>query len=134
MAGALQLWETLKEAIVVYTGLSPATFFTVLAVAVAFYQVVSGFFKAPGVHAVRVREVPEVKPLPPPVQLGEITEEELKAYDGSDPTKPLLMAIKAQIYDVSQSRYAAPNVCCIIDCRSTAPDLPFVALISPKPS
>ena len=43
-------------------------------------------------------------PLRPPVQLGEITAEELKAYDGTDPEKPLLMAIKAQIYDVSQSR------------------------------
>ncbi|KAG4946634.1 hypothetical protein JHK87_042641 [Glycine soja] len=42
-------------------------------------------------------------PLRPPVQLGEITAEELKAYDGTDPEKPLLMAIKAQIYDVSQS-------------------------------
>ncbi|CAH2050682.1 unnamed protein product [Thlaspi arvense] len=46
----------------------------------------------------------EVEPLPPPVQVGEITEEELKAYDGTDPEKPLLMAIKGQIYDVSQSR------------------------------
>nr|KYP74888.1 Membrane steroid-binding protein 1 [Cajanus cajan] len=43
-------------------------------------------------------------PLRPPVQLGEITAEELKAYDGSDLEKPLLMAIKGQIYDVSQSR------------------------------
>jgi predicted heme/steroid binding protein len=33
-----------------------------------------------------------------------VTEEELKAYDGSDPKKPLLMAIKGQIYDVTQSR------------------------------
>ena len=45
-----------------------------------------------------------MQPLPPPVQLGEITAEELKQYDGSDPKKPLLMAIKSQIYDVSQSR------------------------------
>ncbi|XP_076936544.1 receptor-like protein kinase HERK 1 [Bidens hawaiensis] len=30
--------------------------------------------------------------------------EKLKAYDGSDPQKPLLMAIKGQVYDVSQSR------------------------------
>ncbi|KAL0452506.1 UNVERIFIED_CONTAM: Membrane steroid-binding protein 1 [Sesamum latifolium] len=45
-----------------------------------------------------------MEPLPPPVQLGEITAEELKQYDGSDSKKPLLMAIKGQIYDVSQSR------------------------------
>ncbi|KAF8722595.1 hypothetical protein HU200_022430 [Digitaria exilis] len=42
--------------------------------------------------------------VPEPVQVGEITEEELRQYDGSDPEKPLLMAIKGQIYDVSQSR------------------------------
>jgi hypothetical protein len=40
-----------------------------------------------------------------PVEVGEITEEELRQYDGSDPEKPLLMAIKGQIYDVSQGRY-----------------------------
>ncbi|XP_043716875.1 membrane steroid-binding protein 1-like [Telopea speciosissima] len=99
----LELWETLKAAISAYTGLSPMTFFTVLALAFAFYYVISGFFSSP--EPPRTRALPEeVKPLPPPVQLGEITEEELKAYDGSDPEKPLLMAIKAQIYDVSQSR------------------------------
>lgn len=43
-------------------------------------------------------------PVPEPVQVGEITEEELRQYDGSDPEKPLLMAIKGQIYDVSESR------------------------------
>ncbi|KAG2548034.1 hypothetical protein PVAP13_9KG133200 [Panicum virgatum] len=36
--------------------------------------------------------------------MGEVSEEELRQYDGSDPKKPLLMAIKGQIYDVSQSR------------------------------
>ncbi|KAF2320348.1 hypothetical protein GH714_027225 [Hevea brasiliensis] len=99
-----QLWETLKEAITVYTGLSPATFFTVLALGLAVYYVISEFFGSSDNHA-RPRSVEEqVQPLPPPVQLGEITEEELKQYDGSDPKKPLLMAIKGQIYDVSQSR------------------------------
>lgn len=39
-----------------------------------------------------------------PVQLGDVTEQELRAYNGSDPSKPLLMAIKGQIYDVSASR------------------------------
>ncbi|MQM10869.1 hypothetical protein Taro_043770 [Colocasia esculenta] len=105
MAGALQLWETLKEAITAYTGLSPAAFFTILAVAVAFYHVLSGFFRSPAPVQRGIREPEEeMEPLPPPVQLGEITAEELKAYDGSDPKKPLLMAIKGQIYDVSQSR------------------------------
>ncbi|KAJ4897521.1 Membrane steroid-binding protein 2 [Raphanus sativus] len=98
----VQLWETLKETITAYTGLSPAAFFTVLALAFAVYQVVSGFFASPQEHRPRSTEVHP--PLPPPVQLGEITEEELKQYDGSDSEKPLLMAIKGQIYDVSQSR------------------------------
>ncbi|KAK9143443.1 hypothetical protein Syun_012843 [Stephania yunnanensis] len=102
--GVLDLWETLKEAITAYTGLSPVTFFTVLALALTFYYVVSGLF-APPPPPPRTRDYEEeTEPLPPPVQLGEITEEELKLYDGSDPKKPLLMAIKAQIYDVSHSR------------------------------
>lgn len=90
------------EAIPAYTGLSPVTFFTLVAVLVGVYNLVSGLFAAPPQHASRESMVME--PLPPPVQLGEVTEEELKAYDGSDPKKPLLMAIKGQIYDVSQSR------------------------------
>ncbi|XP_059451639.1 membrane steroid-binding protein 2-like [Corylus avellana] len=101
---AVELWETLKEAIAVYTGLSPATFFTVLALFLAVYYVISGLFGSSDQYQ-RPREVQEEsQPLPPPVQVGEVTEEELKQYDGSDPQKPLLMAIKGQIYDVSQSR------------------------------
>ncbi|KAJ4963484.1 hypothetical protein NE237_023423 [Protea cynaroides] len=45
-----------------------------------------------------------MEPLSPPTQLGEMTVVELKAYDGWDPEKSLLIAIKGQIYDVSQSR------------------------------
>ncbi|KAE9592592.1 putative cytochrome b5-like heme/steroid binding domain-containing protein [Lupinus albus] len=104
---ALELWEMLKEAIVAYTGLSAPTFFTLLAVLIAFYYVVSSFFGSSDQHnhASSRDYEPPVQPLKPPVQLGEISEEELKAYDGSDSEKPLLMAIKGQIYDVSQSRY-----------------------------
>jgi membrane-associated progesterone receptor component len=106
--GNMQLWETLKESIVVYTGLAPTTFFTVLALLFAFYYVVSGFFASSSSdrhHQTRHFQEEELPPLRPPVQLGEITEEQLKAYDGSDHDKPLLMAIKGQIYDVSQSRF-----------------------------
>lgn len=102
---ALQLWETIKEAILTYTGLSPATFFTLLALLFAVYYVISGLFATPDQHQ-RTRSFEEMEPLPPPVQLGEITEDELKQYDGADPKKPLLMAIKGQIYDVTQSRYS----------------------------
>ncbi|XP_022738508.1 membrane steroid-binding protein 2-like [Durio zibethinus] len=102
---ALQLWETLEEAITAYTGLSAATFFTVLALLWAIYYAVTGLFGSSSDHHQRSRALEEqIEPLPPPVQLGEISEEELKQYDGSDSKKPLLMAIKGQIYDVSQSR------------------------------
>ncbi|KAL6989539.1 hypothetical protein U1Q18_015290 [Sarracenia purpurea var. burkii] len=37
-------------------------------------------------------------------RFGLFTEEELKSYDGSDPKKSLLMAVKARICDVSQRR------------------------------
>ncbi|PIN11004.1 putative steroid membrane receptor Hpr6.6/25-Dx [Handroanthus impetiginosus] len=101
-----QLWETVKESITAYTGLSPATFFTALAVGLALYYVVSNLFSSSddgqSHHGGGFEE--QMQPLPPPVQVGEITEEELKQYDGSDSKKPLLMAIKGQIYDVSQSR------------------------------
>nr|ACJ85430.1 unknown [Medicago truncatula]AFK47952.1 unknown [Medicago truncatula] len=106
MAG-VQLWETLKESIVAYTGLSPTTFFAILALLFAVYYVLSGLFgySSSDLHPqTRNFQEEELPPLRPPVQLGEITEEELKAYDGNDHDKPLLMAIKGQIYDVSQSR------------------------------
>lgn len=103
---ALQLWETVKESIAVYTGLSPGTFFTGLALGLAVYYLLSSLFGSSDRQYERTtRSAEEMQPLPPPVQLGEITEEELRAYDGNEATKPLLMAIKGQIYDVSQSRY-----------------------------
>lgn len=108
---AVELLETLKESITAYTGLSPTTFFTVVALGLAIYYVFSVMFGGSSDHHVQPRSssFEESEPLPPPVQLGEVTEEELKAYDGNDPKKPLLMAIKGQIYDVSQSRYILVN-------------------------
>lgn len=107
---ALQLWEALKKSITAYTGLSPSTFFSVLCLGLTLYYMVSNLFGSsddgPGSYQERSKEPEEkVQPLPPPVQLGDIADEELKQYDGSDKSKPLLMAIKGQIYDVSQSRY-----------------------------
>ncbi|PHT87200.1 Membrane steroid-binding protein 2 [Capsicum annuum] len=76
-----------------------------IALALAFYYVISQFFGSPDHdHQQRPRDFEErMQPLPPLVQLGKISEQELKKYDGSDSKKPLLMAIKGQIYDVSQS-------------------------------
>jgi len=91
-------WNATLSLIPQYTGLSASTFFTVVTLVFGICYLISGLFaQAP------VKHVP-MEPLPPPQQLGEITAEELRAYDGTDPNKPLLMAIKAQIYDVSRSR------------------------------
>lgn len=118
MAAVTEAWETLKHAIEAYTGLSVATFFTVLAVAAAFYYALSGLFGAPPAPPPSKRELEAMEPLPPPVQIGEVTEEELRVYDGTDPKKPLLMAIKGQIYDVSQSRFghSSHSFCCFCCC------------------
>lgn len=81
-----------------YTGLSVGTFFTLVALLSGLYYLISGLFAPPA-----FKYVP-MEPLPPPRQLGEITADELRAYDGTDTSKPLLMAIKGHIYDVSQSK------------------------------
>ncbi|KAI3731310.1 hypothetical protein L1987_62498 [Smallanthus sonchifolius] len=104
---AVEFMETLKQAITAYTGLSPNAFFTVLAAGIAVYYIVSTLFGGSSDHHQQHRPrsfEEDMQPLPPPVQLGEISEEDLSTYDGNDPQKPLLMAIKSQIYDVSQSR------------------------------
>ncbi|KAL3726059.1 hypothetical protein ACJRO7_031015 [Eucalyptus globulus] len=112
---ALQLWEPLKESIVAFTGLSPATFFTVLALGLAVYYVVSSLFRSLSAHHQRLSDhhqrprdyQEQMQPLPPPVQPVEPSEDELKQHDGTDPKNSLSMADKGQIYDVSQRRYAA---------------------------
>nr|GEW47022.1 membrane steroid-binding protein 2-like [Tanacetum cinerariifolium] len=105
---AVEFMETINKAITTYTGLSPNAFFTVIAAAIAVYYIFSVIFGGGADTRPKPRtrsfEAEESQPLPPPVQLGEISEEELKAYDGVDASKPLLMAIKGQIYDVTQSR------------------------------
>lgn len=100
-----------------YTGLSPAAFFTIAGMMVVVYRYVTGMFvapedynKPPVVAAANSSDLVNKYFSPPttstPVQFGDMTEQELRGYDGSDPNKPLLMAIKAQIYDVSSSRSA----------------------------
>ncbi|KAJ8635278.1 hypothetical protein MRB53_009545 [Persea americana] len=100
----MAFYNGLFQAIPDYTGLSPAAFFTILGLMIAVYHLVSGMFVGPDDH--RKHPAAETQPYvpPEPVQMGDVTEEELRAYDGSDPKKPLLMAIKGQIYDVSMSR------------------------------
>ncbi|GMP86233.1 hypothetical protein CsSME_00039081 [Camellia sinensis var. sinensis] len=96
------MYTAAMGAITEYTGLSPAAFFTILAAMVVVYKVVCGMFVA--VEDYTAVKKANAYALREPVQLGDVTEDELRAYDGSDPEKPLLMAIKGQIYDVSRSR------------------------------
>ncbi|MBA0856872.1 hypothetical protein Goshw_004210 [Gossypium schwendimanii] len=90
------IYSTVTEAVTEATGLSPTAFFTILAMMVVVYKIVCGMFLGP--------EDFRQKPQKEPIQIGDITESELRAYDGSDPKKPLLIAIKGQIYDVSSSK------------------------------
>ncbi|KAI3744392.1 hypothetical protein L1987_57472 [Smallanthus sonchifolius] len=104
---AIELLETLKEAITANTRLTLNAFFTFVAAGVAVYYVFSVLVGGSSDHH-QQQHLPrsfeeDVQSIPPPVQLVDISEEELKAYDGNDPQKPLLMAIKGQINDVSQS-------------------------------
>ncbi|KAL4203284.1 hypothetical protein AMTRI_Chr01g103230 [Amborella trichopoda] len=104
----MAFYSVFLEAIPAYTGLSPVAFFTTLALMVGVYHLVCALFVSdPPPPNATSRSAMEMMSMPvnlEPVQLGDVTEEELRAYDGSDPTKPLLMAIKGQIYDVTRSR------------------------------
>ncbi|KAL3652380.1 hypothetical protein CASFOL_002061 [Castilleja foliolosa] len=99
--------EILYESNAAHRFISPTTFLTVVAVGFTLYYVVSNLLgPSEDGHQQRSRNstYQEIEPLRPPVQLGEITAEELRQYDGSDPQKPLLVAIKGRIYDVTNSR------------------------------
>uniref|UniRef100_A0ACD5U561 Uncharacterized protein n=1 Tax=Avena sativa TaxID=4498 RepID=A0ACD5U561_AVESA len=94
-----ELWQVARTA-------PPANVVAAVAAAAVVYKVVSGLLAPPTPPPQRRLEVADeaLPPAPEPVQVGEITADELRQYDGSDPEKPLLMAIKGQIYDISQSR------------------------------
>lgn len=100
----------IKDILIMYcTNLSSTGVFTILAIAAAVYYIIDGiYYPPPNPDVIRFLDS---EALPTPMHLGEITADKLKLYDGSDPKKPLLMAVKGQIYDVSQSRYAAASVC-----------------------
>lgn len=113
------LYTTVMEEMTEYTGLSPAAFFTIAALMVVVYKMVCGMFVSPEdfnqppiVTAGNIRSNLFNSSFSGtndgnPVQLGDMSEQQLRAYNGSDSNKPILMAIKGQIYDVSSSRY--PN-------------------------
>ncbi|KAM0854699.1 hypothetical protein ACQ4PT_050255 [Festuca glaucescens] len=110
----------IADAVQAYTGLSPAAAVTVLALMLATYLIVSTLFVSPDAAApaappkpaqqqeqgteAEAEAEPFVPPFPDPVQVGEITLEQLRAYDGKDPAKSILIAIRGQVYDVSRGR------------------------------
>ncbi|GMY19991.1 membrane steroid-binding protein 2-like [Fagus crenata] len=120
MGIGMGLYTTVMDEITGYTGLSPTAFFTIVALMVVVYQTVSGMFVAPEDFnkppIVTARNINTNNnsnngfdfnlndSTNKPVQLGDVTEQQLRAYNGSDPNKPILMAIRGQIYDVSSSR------------------------------
>ncbi|XP_009800195.1 membrane steroid-binding protein 2 [Nicotiana tabacum] len=89
------VWTAMTEMILEYTGLSSTAFFTIAAMMVVTYKVICSMFVSADDFVPVKRE---------PLHLGDLTEEELKAYNGSDSQKPLLIAIRGQIYDVSSSK------------------------------
>uniref|UniRef100_A0A0E0KD17 Cytochrome b5 heme-binding domain-containing protein n=1 Tax=Oryza punctata TaxID=4537 RepID=A0A0E0KD17_ORYPU len=114
---ALMAAQGIAEAVQAYTGLSPAAAVTILALMLATYLLVSSLFVAP--DAAPPKPPPQRKeeeqqqqeeeagvfvPYPDPVRVGEITLEQLAAYDGKDPAKPILITIRGQVYDVSRGR------------------------------
>ncbi|KAM6547069.1 hypothetical protein CsatB_027805 [Cannabis sativa] len=118
----MAIYSIVIEEITHHTGLSPTAFFTIAALVLVVFRTVSAMFvspedfnKPPVAAAVSLNPNPnnnssflngvlDQTPTKPSVQLGEITHQELSAYNGSDPNKPLLISIKGQIYDVSSSR------------------------------
>jgi membrane-associated progesterone receptor component len=107
----------IADAVQAYTGLSPAAAVTVLALMLATYLIVSTLFVSPDTAAppkpaqqqergteAEAEAEPFVPPFPDPVQVGEITLQQLRAYDGKDPAKSILIAIRGQVYDVSRGR------------------------------
>ncbi|KAK3151477.1 hypothetical protein QOZ80_3AG0246390 [Eleusine coracana subsp. coracana] len=114
--------QEIADAVQAYTGLSPAAAATILALMLATYLIVSSLFVAPA-PASAPPEPPQQKEnekeeeekeleeegtvpfvFPDPVEVGEVTLEQLRAYDGKDPAKQILIAISGQVYDVSRGR------------------------------
>ncbi|KAF3645742.1 putative steroid-binding protein 3 [Capsicum annuum] len=89
------VWTTTAEIILQYTGLWSTTFFTIVALMVVTYKVVCGmFFSSDDFVPIKRQSL----------NLGDMTKEELRAYNGSDSEKPFSMAIKGKIYTVSTSK------------------------------
>ena len=121
----LMVPQGVAEALQAYTGLTPGAAATILALMLATYLLVSSLFVAPaapspaappkqpeqqreeerkGKEQEEEEEAPMPFVFPDPVEVGEVTLEQLRAYDGKDPAKQILIAIRGQVYDVSRGR------------------------------
>lgn len=83
---------------------------TFIAVALLLLTVYFRFIRKPG-GGRQAMTGKEPEPEIEPIEVGEITAFELEQYDGRDPTKPLMMAIKGNIYDVTKGKdfYGPPD-------------------------
>lgn len=54
--------------------------------------------------AVANGETPEEETFPDPMPPGDLTNEELRRYDGSNPALPILLAAKGRIFDMTRGR------------------------------
>ncbi|XP_002989334.2 membrane steroid-binding protein 2 [Selaginella moellendorffii] len=99
------------------TGLPPIVLFTIIALLLGAYYLISGILAPSQIGAAPLSAIIEEEEeeaaaaaaaaVDPPsiVELGDqVTLLELAAYDGKDSSKPLLMAIKGTIYNVSSAR------------------------------
>ena len=122
----LMVPQGVAEALQAYTGLTPGAAATILALMLATYLLVSSLFVAPAAPSPAAppkqpeqqreeerkekekdqeeEEAPMPFVFPDPVEVGEITLEQLRSYDGKDPAKQILIAIRGQVYDVSRGR------------------------------
>ncbi|XP_058727362.1 probable steroid-binding protein 3 isoform X2 [Vicia villosa] len=107
----MEFYTTITNQISFYTGLSPTAFFTISFLTFFVYRTVTSMFVSPQdfnkppVVSARSGSLFEVaEPRREPVQVGEITETELRLYNGSDKSQPILISVRGQIYDVSDGR------------------------------
>eukprot|EP00244_Chara_vulgaris_P002603 TRINITY_DN14647_c2_g1_i1.p1 TRINITY_DN14647_c2_g1~~TRINITY_DN14647_c2_g1_i1.p1 ORF type:complete len:184 (-),score=43.54 TRINITY_DN14647_c2_g1_i1:221-772(-) len=91
--------------IVQYTGFSPLAFVAILVGLIgALYLLLGSKEVHVGQHG-KGKGVAVAAPPKETIKLGDsVTEEELEEYDGSDPSKPILLACKGVIYDVTSGR------------------------------
>ncbi|CAI5474980.1 unnamed protein product [Closterium sp. Yama58-4] len=100
MSTALSPLQTFLAYVQEATGLAPSTTVSLLVLIASIVYVIFSYVQ----H--RAAPVPPPVPGPPePIKIGEITLEELSQYSGSDPEKPILLAIRGRIYDVTRGKH-----------------------------